>query len=171
MFVHVPDQTVKGIPDQSSTSFEVEYALVDQGESVKTLTCETFIRHLLYCQFNFVEYLRAVRGLQQVVFEPVGISCVFERNNNISGLKTDSFKLILGGSFTLEDQNGRKNLLEGKETRCSDKRGDTVGNMFLSSSISDQNMMRRAKHDLLVVKENPKLENEYGGINALVQLT
>ncbi|KAF2533006.1 hypothetical protein F2Q70_00030031 [Brassica cretica] len=158
-----PSQERKGeVLEDSSTTVELVYALVAQGEIVKTLTCESLIRPLPYFQFNCVEYLRAVRGLQQVVFEPGGILCVFEGSNNIMGQKTTSFKLNLRDLFSFEDQDGWRYLFKRKVISFSDKRGDSVSNMFFTISITDQNMLRRAKHDLGVVKESPRLKNECG---------
>lgn len=164
--IHVPDQTKRKeeVLGDSSTAAELVYALVDQGESVKTLTCESLIRPLPYFQFNCVEYLRAVRGLQQVVFEPGGILCVFEGSNNIMGQNTASIKLNLGDLFSVGDQDGWRDLFKRKVISFSDKRGDLVSNMFFTSSITDQSMMGRAKHDLDVVKESPKLKNECGNL-------
>ncbi|KAF3488128.1 hypothetical protein F2Q69_00053295 [Brassica cretica] len=129
----------------------------------ESLICHTHHkRPLPYFQFNCVEYLRAVRGLQQVVFEPGGILCVFEGSNNIMGQKTTSFKLNLRDLFSFEDQDGWRYLFKRKVISFSDKRGDSVSNMFFTISITDQNMLRRAKHDLGVVKESPRLKNECG---------
>lgn len=40
-------------------------------------------------------------------------------------------------------------------------RGNSVRNTCFTSSITDQNMLRIERHDLGVVKESPKLKNEY----------
>lgn len=114
--VHVPDQSKRKeeVLEDSSTAAELVYTLVDQGESVKTLTCESFIRPLSYFHFNFVDYFWAVGGLQQIIFEPGGILCVFERSHNILGLKKASFKLSLG--IVVPVQNYSVNQQNHKET-------------------------------------------------------
>ncbi|KAG2244197.1 hypothetical protein Bca52824_093961, partial [Brassica carinata] len=55
-------------------------------------------------QTSLVEYLRDVKGLQQVVFEPGGSFSVSIRSNNNLVQKTVTYKLDLQGFFTLKNK-------------------------------------------------------------------
>ncbi|XP_009119370.2 uncharacterized protein LOC103844318 [Brassica rapa] len=116
---------------------------------------------------SLVEHLRVVKGLQQVVFEPGGSLCVVRRNKQILDQKATAYKLNLQGSFTLEKQDLWSNLFKGREngmikTICRENEGESGGNTSFIRFITDQNKLRRDKQELVVVKEKPELEDEYG---------
>lgn len=167
--LHVPDQTnqEEKVLGESSTTSELAHALIDQGESFQSLSSGLLTWYTLDFQTSLVEYLRDVKGLQQVVFEPGGSFSVSIRSNNNLVQKTVTYKLDLQGFFTPEKQDLRSNLFEGREdgvilSICSKNRGETGGNTPLISPITDQNQLRSIKQKLAVVKKMPKLENEYG---------
>ncbi|KAL0723065.1 hypothetical protein Bca4012_037664 [Brassica carinata] len=166
---HVPDQRKQEekVPGGSSNALELVLSTVEQGESFQSLSSGLLTWYTLDFQTSLVEYLRDVKGLQKVVFEPVGSFSVSIRSNNNLVQKTVSYKLDQQGFFTPGKQDLRSNLFEGREdgvilSICSKNRGETGGNTPLISPITDQNQLRVTKQKLAVVKKMPKLENEYG---------
>lgn len=92
---------------------------------------------------------------------------MFGRSNNIFVQKTSAFKLNLEGSLTLEEHDLWSNTFEGREngmiiTSCRDKREKSGGNTCLIRLITDQNKLRKANQELVVVNEKTKLGDEYG---------
>ncbi|XP_056857634.1 uncharacterized protein LOC130506954 [Raphanus sativus] len=149
--LYVPDQTKKKeeVLGESSTASESVLVLVNQG-----------------VKFSVMDHLRAIKGWQQVVFEPGGSLSASRRSNNKLAQKTVSYKLDLQGFFTPEKQDLRSNLFEGREdgvilSSCYEKGRESGGNTFLIRPLTDQNKLRSIKQKLVVVKEIPKLENEY----------
>ncbi|KAG5373989.1 hypothetical protein IGI04_042685, partial [Brassica rapa subsp. trilocularis] len=166
---HVPDQIKQEekVPGGSSKALELVLPTVEQGDNFKSLACELLIRPLVCLQLSLVEHLRVVKGLQQVVFEPGGSLCVVRRNKQILDQKATAYKLNLQGSFTLEKQDLWSNLFKGREngmikTICRENEGESGGNTSFIRFITDQNKLRRDKQELVVVKEKPELEDEYG---------
>ncbi|KAG5374171.1 hypothetical protein IGI04_042503, partial [Brassica rapa subsp. trilocularis] len=166
---HVPDQIKQEekVPGGSSKALELVLPTVEQGDNFKSLACELLIRPLVCLQLSLVEHLRVVKGLQQVVFEPGGSLCVVRRNKQILDQKATAYKLNLQGSFTLEKQDLWSNLFKGREngmikTICRENEGESGGNTSFIRFITDQNKLRRHKQELVVVKEKPELEDEYG---------
>jgi len=166
---HVPDQIKQEekVPGGSSKALELVLPTVEQGDNFKSLACELLIRPLVCLQLSLVEHLRVVKGLQQVVFEPGGSLCVIRRNKQILDQKATAYKLNLQGSFTLEKQDLWSNLFKGREngmikTICRENEGESGGNTSFIRFITDQNKLRRDKQELVVVKEKPELEDEYG---------
>ena len=166
---HVPDQRKQEekVPGGSSNALELVLSTVEQGESFQSLSSGLLTWYTLDFQTSLVEYLRDVKGLQQVVFEPGGSFSLSIRSNNNLVQKTVSYKLDQQGFFTPGKQYLRSNLFEGREdgvilSICSKNRGETGGNTPLISPITDQNQLRSTKQKLAVVKKMPKLENEYG---------
>ena len=47
------------------------------------------------------------------------------------------------------------------QVSCDENRKWSGGNMFLIRTITDQNKLRKAKQEDVVVKDKPKLESEY----------
>lgn len=163
----VQNQDEVGVFDGSPKAPELALSIVDQGDNFKTLSCELLIRPMVCLQISLVENLRVYKGLQQSVFEPGGTLCVFKKNHKNLEQKETAFKLDLQSSFTVGEQDLWSNPFEGREDgviriRCRGKRDYSGGNTCLIRSITDQNKLRREKQKLVVVKEKPKLESEYG---------
>ncbi|KAF2549138.1 hypothetical protein F2Q70_00020887 [Brassica cretica] len=104
--LHVPDQTnqEEKVLGESSTTPELAHALIDQGESFQSLSSGLLTWYTLDLQNSLVEYLRDVKGLQQVVFQPGGSFSVSIRSNNNLVQKTVTYKL------DLQDSQGDKNI-------------------------------------------------------------
>ncbi|KAG5398048.1 hypothetical protein IGI04_019862 [Brassica rapa subsp. trilocularis] len=167
---HVPgqNQSEEGVLNGSPKAHELAVTtVVKGGDIIESFSCDLLTTPPEWINIRLVEYLRDVKGLQQVVFEPGGSFSVSIRSNNNLVQKTVSYKLELQGFFTPEKQDLRSNLFEGREdgvilSICSKNRGETGGNTPLISPITDQNQLRSTKQKLVVVKKMPKLENEYG---------
>ncbi|WZZ66472.1 hypothetical protein YC2023_077842 [Brassica napus] len=84
---------------ESSTTPELVHALIDQGESFQSLSSGLLTWYTLDFQTSLVEYLRDVKGLQKVVFEPGGSFSVSIRSNNNLVQKTVTYKLDLQDEF------------------------------------------------------------------------
>lgn len=166
---HVPHQTKQedGALGGTPKAPEVVLSIVEQGDNFKTLSCDLLIRSVGCLQFSLVEHLRVVQGLQQFIFEPGGSLCVFRKSHKILEQKAAAFKFDLQSSFTLGEQDLWSNLIKGREngviqTSCRENEGESGGNKSFIRFITDQNKLRRDKHELVVVKGEPELEDEHG---------